>query len=269
MQLRLPFDTFPVVPLSLTWSSSPPPRSSIPPSSLWNFTCSDALVSPHAISWPPTPLMAMVLYPFVRVMYLRFFDKLTKFVTGSHTDAANRDGGPIRRVVWALNEDGPAPLRVRISANIDLARPEGAARPAGKGAPNAQAQEGQGAAQQQSLEGNENNPPDNPAAVAERTLHITTSSLGRFVGGALLISTISNRMSKLLYHLSQYSPFLRTFLAIGECSGQAVRYPSWELQRSHAPDWGASRNRNQRYVWWYAYMEHSRSRVVELLLKLS
>lgn len=210
------FDTFPIVPLFLTWSSSPPARSSIPSSSLWNFTRSDALVSPHAISWPPTPLMAMVLYPFVRVMYRRFFDKLAKFVMGSHTDTANRDGGPIRRVVWALNEDGPAPLRVRIGANIDPARPEGAARPAGQGAPNAQAQEGQGAAQQQSLEGNENNPPDNPAAVAERTLHVTTSSLGRFVGGALLIPTISNRMGKLLYHLSQYSPFLRTFLAIRE-----------------------------------------------------
>ena len=40
--------------------------------------------------------------------------------------------------------------------------------------------------------------------------------VGIGVGGALLIPTISNRMGKLLYHLSQYSPFLRTFLAIRE-----------------------------------------------------
>lgn len=210
------FDNFPIVPLFLTWSSSPPVRSSIPSSSLWNFTRLGAPYSPPPLSWPPTPLMGMVLYPFVKIMYRRFFDKLTKFVMGAHTDAANRDGGPIRRVVWALNEDGPAPLRVRIGANIDPAPPGGAARPAGQGAPNAQVQEGGEGAAQRPLEGEENNGPDDPAAVAERTLHVTTSSLGRFVGGALLIPTISNRMGKLLYHLSQYSPFLRTFLAIRE-----------------------------------------------------
>ncbi|KAI1789666.1 hypothetical protein LXA43DRAFT_1019810 [Ganoderma leucocontextum] len=194
------FDTFPIVPLFLTWSSSPPVHLSIPSSSLWNFTRTGAPYSPPPLSWPPTPLMGMVLYPFVRIMYRRFFDKLTK----SH-----------RRVVWALNEGGPAPLRVRIGANIDPAPPEGRAHPGAQGAPNAPAQEGQGAAQRP-IEGEENNAPDDPAAVAERTLHVTTSSLGRFVGGALLIPTISNHMGKLLYHLSQYSPFLRTFLAIRE-----------------------------------------------------
>lgn len=209
------FDTFPIVPLFLTWSSSPPVRSSIPSSSLWNFTRTGTPYSPPALSWPPTPVMGMVLYPFVRVMYRRFFDRLTKFVMGAHTDTTNRDGGPIRRVVWALNDGGPAPLRVRIGANIDPAPREGAARPGGQGAQNAQGEEGQGAVQRP-VEGEENNGPDDPAAVAERTLHVTTSSLGRFVGGALLIPTISNRMGKFLCRLSQYSPLLHTFLAIRE-----------------------------------------------------
>ena len=152
-------------------------------------------------------MMAMILFPFVRITYRRLFNKLTRYVMGTHADAANRDGGPIQRVVWALNENGPAPLRVRIGANIERAPGEGA-RAGGAGARDGQIGPGAPA------EPEGNNPPDDPAAVAERTLHVTTSSLGRFVGGALLVPTISNRMGKLLYRLSRYLPWLRAFLAI-------------------------------------------------------
>ncbi|TBU31340.1 hypothetical protein BD311DRAFT_863557 [Dichomitus squalens] len=203
------FDTFPIVPLFLTWSSSPPARAASPSSSLWTFNRTGAPYAPPPLSWPPTPIMGMILFPFVRITYRRFFNKLTRFVMGTHADAASRDGGPIRRVIWALNENGPAPLRVRIGANIQPVAGQAVPRAGGAGA-----QDGQGEpAVPPEGEGN-NNLPDDPAAVAERTLHVTTSSLGRFVGGALLVPTISNRMGKLLYHLSQYLPWLRAFLAI-------------------------------------------------------
>ena len=61
---------------------------------------------------------------------------------------------------------------------------------------------------------NAEDPPDDPAAAAERTIRVTTASLGRFVGGALLIPKISSWMGSLLFRLSKYSFLLRYFLGI-------------------------------------------------------
>ncbi|KAI0712751.1 hypothetical protein C8T65DRAFT_807179 [Cerioporus squamosus] len=197
------FDSFPLVPLFLTWSSSPPVRTSssptAPPSSWWRSNTSTwprGTSSPFTspISWPPTPLMAMVFLPFIRIAYRRLYNTLTKYVMGTLPESGA--GGPIRRVIWALNDDdAAAPLRVRIGANIQAGNAQGAEDGA-QGQP-----QGNGA-------------DENDAAVAERTLRVTTSSLGRFIGGALLIPTISARMGSLLFRLSKHSSWLRAFLAI-------------------------------------------------------
>ncbi|TFK88800.1 hypothetical protein K466DRAFT_488183, partial [Polyporus arcularius HHB13444] len=197
------FDSFPLVPLFLTWSSSPPVRTSsssvASPSSRWRSTTSawpQGTSSPFTspIAWPPTPFMAMVFLPFIRIAYRRLFNTLTKYVMGTLPESANGAAGPIRRVVLALGEEGPGPLRVHIGANIQQVNPQDA--------------EGGAQAQQQGNEGDDN------VAAAERTLRVTTSSLGRFIGGALLIPTISARMGSLLYRLSRHSSWLRAFLAI-------------------------------------------------------
>ncbi|RPD77147.1 hypothetical protein L226DRAFT_533143 [Lentinus tigrinus ALCF2SS1-7] len=206
------FDTFPIVPLFLTWSSSPPVR--VPPSpsgastsslsSIWTWPRGTPVPYTPPISWPPTPLMAMVLLPFVRTAYRHLFDKLTKYVMGTLPEARGA-AGPIRRVIWALNDDGPGPLRVRIGANIQDANAQGA----GAGAP-----AGGQANADANADNRGNEQDENVAAVAERTLRVTTSSLGRFIGGALLIPTISARMGTLLFRLSKHFSWLRAFLAI-------------------------------------------------------
>lgn len=200
------FDAFPLVPLFLTWSSSPPVRtpssSSVASpssfSSIWTWPRGTPAPYTPPISWPPTPFMSMVLLPFIRTAYRHLFDKLTKYVMGTLPESRGA-AGPIRRVIWALNDDGPAPLRVRIGANVQDRNAQGAGQQN-----NANADAG----------GQGNEAEENAAAVAERTLRVTTSSLGRFIGGALLIPTISARMGSLLFRLSKHSAWLRAFLAI-------------------------------------------------------
>ncbi|KAI0354327.1 hypothetical protein OH77DRAFT_1426410 [Trametes cingulata] len=192
------FDSLPVVPLLLAWTTSPGVRTA-PASggagSLWALLGNTANGTQAgfypALNWPPTPFMVTVLFPFVRTFYRRAIDQLTKLVMGSaHFDATGL--ARVRRIIWAIHENGPAPLHVRIGAQIE---------PIQGGDQGQAPREGADA-------------PEDPAADAERTLRVTTSSVGRFVGGALLIPTISNRMGKLLFHLSKHSALLRVFLAI-------------------------------------------------------
>jgi len=65
--------------------------------------------------------------------------------------------------------------------------------------------------QQQDREGDGN---QDPVAAAERFQSISSASVGRFVGGALLIPRISNFMGSLLFRLSKHSDLLRRLLAI-------------------------------------------------------
>lgn len=51
-------------------------------------------------------------------------------------------------------------------------------------------------------------------AAAERVQSISSASVGRFIGGALLIPRISNFMGSLLFRLSKNSDLLRKLLAI-------------------------------------------------------
>ncbi|KAI8990432.1 hypothetical protein BD414DRAFT_413638 [Trametes punicea] len=208
-------DTLPLVPLLLTWATTPPIRNSSSTATIPSFSGGWSLSArggtaagfAPALNWPPTPLMAMVLFPVLRNLYCRAFDKLTKWVMGSAT--ADTVRGRIRRVILAMNEDGPAPLRVRIGANIEPATE------AGQRARQQRRGRDAGAANQLREGGaDEEDARDDPAAAAERTLHVTTSSLGRFVGGALLVPTISKHMGALLFRLSKHSPLLRAFLAI-------------------------------------------------------
>ncbi|OJT05014.1 hypothetical protein TRAPUB_4196 [Trametes pubescens] len=237
------FDTFPLVPLLLTWATSPPVLSSpssspSSPSSPATPVFAPSLASllglrratdPHfvpALNWPPTPLMALVLFPALRIAYRRAFDALTRRVMGTPAGAETGPAARIRRVVLAMNEDGPAPIRLRIGANMDPP----AANPA---APNPNAPAAAAAA------GDE--PADDPAGDAERTLHVTTASLGRFVGGALLLPSIAARMGALLLRLSAHSSLLRVLLAVRPRAQIAAPPPRIQLFARPSPSEGVLR----------------------------
>ena len=151
-------------------------------------------------SWPPSPLMVSFLFPTVTKLYQTYFGKLRQMVMGQEpsTDAT------VRRYVWALNDDRNLQLQVDVNA---IPERDDAPQPR----PEEENQQGE-----DNGENGENaeDPPDDPAAAAERTIRVTTASLGRFVGGALLIPKISSWMGSLLFRLSKYSFLLRYFLGI-------------------------------------------------------
>ncbi|KAI0742782.1 hypothetical protein C8Q80DRAFT_1190793 [Daedaleopsis nitida] len=217
------FDTFPLVPLFFSWTTSPPVRpsaqSSSSLSSLWSRPASTYHPNP-AINWPPTPFMTMVFFPFIRIAYRRFFAKLTQYVMGTHPDAGRDRAGRIRRVIWDLNEDA-GPLRVRIGANVQQGNDRGGQNDPAR--PNANPNEAVA-----------DDPPEDAGVAGERTLRISTSTIGRFVGGALLIPTISNRMGTLLFRLSAYSPLLRAFLAIRD-RPLSPSYPAQQIRLFNTP----------------------------------
>lgn len=197
-------DGFPLVPLFLAWTTSPPVQTTENlMTARWrraSITGSDRPWGP-ILSWPPSPLMVSLLFPTIMKFYRSYFGKLRQRVMGQEptTDAA------VRRYVWALNDDRNVQLQVDVNAIPDLEQVRERRRQ------NAN-QQGEGNGEQN--EENQDDPPQDPAAAAERTIRVTTASLGRFVGGALLIPKISNWMGAILFRLSKYSFVLRHFLAI-------------------------------------------------------
>ncbi|KAI0632917.1 hypothetical protein C8Q77DRAFT_1120476 [Trametes polyzona] len=226
------FDSLPMVPLLLTWATTPPinasSSASLVPPSLSNFwglirgRPEDGTPFSPALNWPPTPFMITVLFPFIRIAYRRAFHRLTTWVMGS-ANAESSTLSRVRRIILAMNE-GPAQMRVRIGVNVQ--RPNGQAQPranadANNANANAPAEAAAGAGEAAAPADNVlDDAPEDVVADAERTLHVTTSSLTRFIGGALLIPTIANRMGALLFRLSRHSSFLRLFLAIRERPAQ-------------------------------------------------
>ena len=141
--------------------------------------------------------MVTICLPIVTRMYRKFMRRLKQWALGLQPD----EHLPLRRIELALNEGGPA-LNIRIAANLD-AHEDAARRNDGGG--------GDGGAPA----GGENEPgAQDPAAVAEQTVRVTGTSLGRFIGGALMIPKISNWMGTVLFSLSRHSLLLRKFLGV-------------------------------------------------------
>ncbi|THH30296.1 hypothetical protein EUX98_g3882 [Antrodiella citrinella] len=191
------FESFPLVPMFIAWTTSPPVSTTESlMSTAWNPRLSASQQSyPFApvLNWPPSPFMVSLLYPLISGLYRKYFRQFRHWVMGTQPTAR-------------------PPIRVGINAAVEEE-------------PNDQPRDRQGGHQQQrqqgqrddgengAAEGEEAQNPD-PAAVAERTIRVTSGSLGRFVGGALLIPAISNFMGSLLFRLSKHSSLLMRFLAI-------------------------------------------------------
>jgi hypothetical protein len=103
--------------------------------------------------------------------------------------------------MFALN----APFGIRLGANIEeLPRQEG------QQAPNANAPQ----QPQLNANGDANANGEAIAVAAADVLHVTGFSMGRLVGGALMLPKISSIMGSFLFRLSSHSIFLRRFLAV-------------------------------------------------------
>lgn len=191
-----------VFPLFLAWTTSPPVHTDGFFNGRFRLTNPMAYDMQPLIRWPPSPLMITFLFPILSRLYRRTMTRFKRYVLGEH----HREPAPARRIELALNEGGPL-LQVRIAADLD--HDDGQQQQQQPPAQNAPAaQNGGGAAQ----EGED--PPADLAAVAEQVSRVTGSSLGRTIGGALLIPKISKWMGTLLFNLSQHSRLLRKFLAL-------------------------------------------------------
>ncbi|KAH8084902.1 hypothetical protein BXZ70DRAFT_957447 [Cristinia sonorae] len=217
------FQSFPLPPLFIAWATSQPVTTTETlMRATWNPQHNVSHSFPFApiMNWPPSPLMASILFPMVNRLYRKYFTQFRHWVMG--TQPAPRP--PVRRIVWDFNEDGPGQIRVGINAAVEEAN----GRPRRGG----QQREGNRAGAEENNHGEQDQDEQNadPAAVAERTIRVTSGSLGCFIGGALLIPSISNFMGSLLLRLSKYSSLLRWFLAIrpGKTSSSPVdSFAAW------------------------------------------
>ncbi|KAG5348681.1 hypothetical protein C0989_008957 [Termitomyces sp. Mn162] len=175
-------------------------------------------------SWPPTPaLFGFILVPLVRYVYRKAWTRLQVRVLGSIPPSV-RNFGDI--VVW----DG-WPIVIRIRTEIDHngadQQQHGQEQDENQGAvvedqQQQRDQEGQAGelaarGQDQELPHLQDQVPENgpPALeVAEQNIATMRSSLGRRIGGALLVPWISNRMGALLLAASKHSIILRRILAL-------------------------------------------------------
>lgn len=201
----------PVAPILLAWPTSTPvgTRDRILIDHHWSRTgdhiaANDISIKAPFTGWPPAPtFFGLFIFPITRILYRRFFAQFSHWVL----DTKPSPRAPARRFVWALNEGGP--FRIRIGANVE---PDELAQQ-----PLADGQQRQQQQQQQPAVAGENPGPVDPqdaAMVAEHTIRVSGASLGRLIGGALILPEISNFMGSLLFRLSKHSLLLRRILAI-------------------------------------------------------
>ncbi len=163
----------------------------------WRLPAEDYPFQP-ILTWPPSPAMVTVMLPLVIRTYKAMIKRLERWAMGCHT-AERRIG----RIELALAEAGPWNIRIAADIEREGDHANGNAAQAADAPANGDQAEDVGIPAVR-----------DPAAAAAETVRITGSSLGRYIGGALLVPRIANFMGSFLFQLSLRSPALRTFLAI-------------------------------------------------------
>lgn len=227
-RLPLKSNVTPLIPLLLAWPTSAPVTRdgldrigtalSAGNSSPTGQSGKDLFpLLPH---WPPPPfILGLFIFPIVREGYKRLFSPFSKWVLDSTTGGGEHGQGQrgerdMQQVlIGAIAEDEPF-LRIRVNAHLDEDD-----EPAPPGAlPGGRAN--RGPRQGNNGDGpNDNDPNDDDGAgdaavAAENTIRVSGTSLGRLIGGALIIPRISSMMGSLLFWLSTHSVLLRKFLAV-------------------------------------------------------
>jgi len=181
----------PIVPMFLAWPTTLPVRDKRLNPQVWlriQQAAPPVLALPSLISWPPTPVVATIFLPVVQALYRNLFSTFHHWVLNS--EPSSEPPTPIF----------PWRLEIRFGQGAEDAANE-----------EAREEENGANVEQQNQEGDNN---QDPVAAAERFQSISSASVGRFVGGALLVPRISNVMGSLLFRLSKRSDLLRKFLAI-------------------------------------------------------
>jgi hypothetical protein len=192
----------PIVPILLAWPTSTPiasrDRLTI---AHWSRTQTTSEIHyPSLSTWPPAPaLFGLFVFPVARMFYRRLFTKITHWVLNTKPSSETS----VRRFIWAMNDAGG--FRIRIGANVEPDALE-VPQPAANAQPPAQ--------QQQQQQGGGADQGRDAAAAAERTISVTGASLGRLIGGSLILPEIANFMGSLLFRLSKHSQLLRRILAV-------------------------------------------------------
>jgi hypothetical protein len=189
-----------LIPILFAWPLSKPVGThSYPLDHYWTDpdNASKLSVSYNSV-WPPTPaVFAFFVVPLTRMIYNHCFSYLQYWVLGARpTPPATRGGAG-----WQIN-DG---FFIRIRANVVNENPLPAQRRQQAQAP----EQAPGAVAQAEQE-----PNAAAIAAAEELISFDASSLGRKIGGALLLPAISNMMGSFLYRLSKRSTLLRRFLGV-------------------------------------------------------
>lgn len=180
----------PLVPLFLAWPTTLPIREKRVDPQTWlriQRMTPPVHTLPSLMSWPPAPIVATIFLPLLQNAYRNLFLRLHHWVLNSEPSSEP----PAQMFPWRLE--------IRFGRDAE-------------DAPNEEGREEENRANQpQNREGEGN---QDPVAAAERFQSISSASVGRFVGGALLIPRISNFMGSLLFRLSKHSELLRKLLAI-------------------------------------------------------
>ncbi|KAI0092285.1 hypothetical protein BDY19DRAFT_991005 [Irpex rosettiformis] len=209
--------TLPLISMFYCWTTTTP--IAIPGTIRWRLPVDDYPFQP-ILTWPPSPAMVTAMLPLVSRGYHALIQRIEHWAMGIPSTAPRRIG----RIELALADAGP--LNVRIAANFledgEDADADGAVIQAGANG---------GQNQQQDADA----PARDPAAAAAETVRITGSSLGRYIGGALLIPRIASFMGEFLFQLSLRSPMLRSFLAIRQPLNTRRAPNFWSLMNFYQP----------------------------------
>lgn len=172
--------------------------------------------------WPPPPVIfGIVGIPLVKLLYKKCYSYLYWRVLGTKLPQTRQ----LPREGLRFNE---GPFVIRIRANLDIG---GEAQQEGE---DGQHEDGEPAPAPVPADGGVLGDPNaDPNAVAvqaaEQLIEVDAASLGRRVGGALMIPAISNMMGSLLFRFSKHSSMLSTFLGIRQASrvSGSVPLPPW------------------------------------------
>ena len=231
---RLPVrsNVTPLIPLLLAWPTSSPVagdalnRIGTAPSAGTSSSTrqSGKDLFPLLPHWPPPPfILGLFVFPIVREAYKRAFSQFSKWVLdvkpgtgGGEHGLGQRGERDMQRVLMGAVADDEPFLRIRVNAHMD--EEDGPAPPAAL--PGAGGRADRGPRQANNGGGANDDDPDDDnvggdvAAAAENTIRVSGTSLGRLIGGALIIPRISSLMGSLLFWLSKHSVLLRKFLAV-------------------------------------------------------
>ncbi|KAG8215394.1 hypothetical protein J3R82DRAFT_8995 [Butyriboletus roseoflavus] len=229
-RLPLKSNVTPLIPLLLAWPTSAPvvgdglniigTVSSSSSSSPTGQSGKDLFpLLPH---WPPPPfILGLFIFPIVREGYKRLFSQFSRWVLDSTPGPGGAENGQgqrgerdVQRVLMGAVADDEPFLRIRVNAHLD--EEDGPAPPGAlpDGRANRGARQGNNGDVANEGDQDDDAAAGDVAAAAENTIRVSGTSLGRLIGGALIIPRISSMMGSLLFWLSKHSVLLRKFLAV-------------------------------------------------------